>query len=397
MKMKRIFLYSILSISALAFGCRKIDVEPTDGKPVFSAEAKFDGSTKQWQAGVDDFYMYSSFEKDPLGIYEFTGRLANTDSAKLEAFTIRIRDFQPSQGNQVNIDEALKTNIAFQFATIENTNTIDSIITIGYKTTLDASSSILPNTPVNYHWDFGDGTTLDTTEIVTHNFNDSPTQPIKLTVSAMNNACTSSLTRKLTLPGTDSCQLLMDLYLATPVSIDSGFILEADLLHATPPFYFSWGNGSNGFNVDSILIKDSIGIINAAVTITDATGCTVSADITTNYSPGALPQLCLANFVNSTVVAETDTIQITVVNDSLQLSKIKIEYTSPDGILYSSYLHNQPIGSFLKILKTEDYDNNEKNEKTKKLTLSYNCRIWSQTGDFMDITDGKAIIAVAYP
>jgi hypothetical protein len=200
------------------------------------------------------------------------------------------------------------------------------------------------------------------------------------------------MTRKVVPSGADSCKLQLDL---SPLA-SSGFVLKADLLNAIPPFSYSWSNGAVG-NVDSITIQDSIGIISAAVTITDDSGCTVSVDISTTYNPGALPQLCLARFTNSPVIPETDTLQIAVLGDSLQFSKIKIEYTNLNGVFYSSYFENQPISSFIKILKTEDYDNNENNEKTKKITLEYNCRLWSETGDFIDITDGKAVIAVAYP
>ena len=81
-----------------------------DGKPVFIAEGKFDGSDKSWQAGVADYYLFSSFEKDALDVYEFTGSFAKKDSTGGEVLTFRIRDLkQLPQGLPLNSSRFPKT------------------------------------------------------------------------------------------------------------------------------------------------------------------------------------------------------------------------------------------------------------------------------------------------
>ena len=79
---------------ALLAGCRKVDLEPVDGDPVFTANMQMAGTAKAWQAGVDDYYMFSSFEKDPFDVHVFSGSFAKKDSTGGEVFTIRIRDYQ---------------------------------------------------------------------------------------------------------------------------------------------------------------------------------------------------------------------------------------------------------------------------------------------------------------
>jgi len=398
--MKRILFHNLLIIIVLFFGCNKIDVEPKNGEPVFKAEAKFDGITQQWQAGEDGYYMFSSYQKDALDVYEFVGTLANENSTEVDKLSFYFRDSKATPTGLPDISGSLDPNIAFMFASKSGNDTIWGTIidTIGYSTTFDATSSILPNFPVIYEWDFGDSTT-DTTDSgpVNHSYSSIPNSPIKLTITAQNNICKSSLTKSLNYSGgNNSCELVNIAISPQNPTLDS-FLVTADFSGISLPYTYSWSNGDTN---SSVIIVDSLGIVEAAVTIIDGTGCTVTATISTTYNPGTVPPICLARFNNSPVVVDTvmhvfvDTV---ITGDNLQLSKIKIEYTNADGVFYSSYFNSQPSSSSIKILKVEDYDRNENNEKTKKITLQYACRIWTETGEFIDILDGIATIAVAYP
>ena len=383
----------------MVLGCRKIDVEPTAGDPVFSVEAKFNGNTKIWQAGLEDYYMFSSFKKDSLDVYEFSGRLAKTDSLDGEVFTVRIRNYKQVSQGLPDINEAVNTGIDFMFASKTGIDTIwqTNVDTLGITTTFDATASILPATPVDLYWNFGDST-FGSTITATHSYTNLPNQPIMLSIMAQDSSCGSSISKPLNTNNSSNCDLTINQpYFLTPINIDSGLVIKL-ITSGTSPYQFLWNDSST---LDSIILTDDInGVIGASVTVTDATGCTVSGSIFTKINQGTIPPLCVARFNNSPLIIDSDTvvtIDSIITGDGLQLSKIKIEYTDINGKFYSSFLQSQPSSSFIKILKTEDYENNENNEKTKKITLEYNCRLWSETGDFIDITDGKAVIAVAYP
>lgn len=398
--MKRIpLLHKILIIIVLAGGCRKVDLEPVDGTPLFMASAKLDGAPHQWQAGVDDFYMFSSFEKDALNVYEFSGSFAKKDSCCGEIFTIRIRDFQQAGQGLPEIEAALAQDLLFASQTGIDTLWETKQDTTGWTTTFNASSSILPNTPVNYVWSYGDGKsdTLDQ-QTTTHFYDDLPTQPVTLTVRALNNTCSSSISKQLNLNTNSSpCGLNLNLQFLNPNNPNGGVQIIAQPI-GNQPFTYSWSNGTAG---SFITIPDTAGIIGASVTVTDATGCVVSSAVNTTLGLGStLLPVCIAKFSNTPVVPQTVDVQVIdslIIGDSLQFSKVKIEYTDAAGEFYSSFLGPQDNTAHIQILDVESYEVNEKGEETKKVSLEFNCRLWNELGHFIVVTTGKAVIAVSHP
>ncbi len=397
--MKRIFLYNTLIIITLLVGCRKVDLEPIDGSPVFTATADLDGDQHRWEAGLEGYYMFSMFEKDALDVYEFSGSFAKNDGTVGEILTIRIRDFQQVPLGSPSVEQAFDMDLSFASNSGIDTIWKTVVDTAGWNTIFDASGSILPNSPVTYTWEFGDSTTLITsTQTVPHFYDILPNQSVKLTIASPNNACVSTMTKTLKINGQNSdCNISIELLpYFNPINFDSGYILNV-LPVGAYPFDYSWNNTS----VDSFyIISDSLSNISAAVTVTDANGCAVSSSISTSPQGTSFPQICMARFNNSPVIL--DTVSVTFIDniiygDSLQLSKAKIEYTTGNGNFYSSFLGPQPSTSFIKILDVKDYDNNENGDKTKKVTLEYTCRIWTMGGEYIDIKNGKATIAIAHP
>ncbi|MBK8566211.1 MAG: hypothetical protein IPN76_23430 [Saprospiraceae bacterium] len=83
--------------------------------------------------------------------------------------------------------------------------------------------------------------------------------------------------------------------------------------------------------------------------------------------------------------------------DSLQFSAATIIYSDDAGNKYRSDRQPQPSDYYFKILEVSDYDENEKGEKTKKISLEFTCRVWNESGEHIDIREGRAVIAVSYP
>ena len=126
--MKKIIIYFSLIVFAFA-SCSKVDLdEVPSGDPVFTVNAELDGVDLNLIAGDDDFYMFSEYSKDTLGVYTMTGRLAKDSNCSAEceeslSFSIRssYRDSLPSLPFDIN--EAIKIVNDFNYYT-------DNIISI---------------------------------------------------------------------------------------------------------------------------------------------------------------------------------------------------------------------------------------------------------------------------
>ncbi len=392
--MKQLFFHKILIIFTLLAGCQKIDVEPVEGTPVFSITAEVDGDAKNWQAGVDGYYMFSEFEKDTNDVYVFTGRLQrdSCSSGCGESLTIHIRDFQQVFGVNPDVDLALKPGDYFYKK--ENTDSSFWLLdtTIFYHTAFDASASVSPTGTAIFTWNFGGlGTAAGLTPEFDFDQLDQPV-PVTLSMATSNTGCSSSQTRMVRKPTPNASSCSVQISVEND-STSLGTILTA-MASGAAPFTYSWSNGTTTASILLPFNQQS----QATVTVTDALGCTSSSQVSFSSNPGAPPAYCSAAFsFDVEEVIELDSTQVFIPGDPLQFSKITVEYTDANGQLYRSDRQTQAGFSFFKILSVEEFDLNEKSEKTKKLSVRFACRLWDVQGDFIEIKNGEAVIAVAYP
>lgn len=395
--MKQLFFYNSLIVIALLASCKKIDIQPTEGDPVFTAAAELNGTPHEWQAGVEDYYLYTAWEKDAANVHVFTGRFAQTTGCCGETLTFHIWDFQQlAQGNPA-IDESLNPDLDFGFVFYETADTSLTISsdTIGWAVNFDASSSSIPFGNGEYTWDFGDGNTIQTQNPDIAHIYDSTwfaqTVPVKLTVKSSNQSTyLGSLTRNLFLGPQSQTADPCNVFLAVS---NPSFPEITATATGQPPFSYLWSTGETSQTV----VADS-NFIALFVTVTDAQGCSVSAEVNSFYSPGTVPPIYIAQFDYSlTPVVVPDTVVQVFPADSLFFSKVVIEYTDTNGELFSSAFRQQEAAAYFDILSVEDYDVNENGEKTKKLALRFDCRLWDAAGNPIDLKAGQAVIAVAYP
>ena len=85
-------------------------------------------------------------------------------------------------------------------------------------------------------------------------------------------------------------------------------------------------------------------------------------------------------------------------NPDEQLSAVTIEYKDVTGIYSSKFADNSDTSANTFIItRIENYDDNENGEKTKILTIDYDCILMKQgSGETKNII-GTAKIALAYP
>lgn len=398
-KMKRFVFYKILIITVLFAGCQKVELDgPVHGSPVFTASMAVDGVQKTWQAGVDDYYMFTEFEKDPFDVYVFTGRFEQKNGGNGEVLTIRIRDFQQVFQGLPDMTGALDPSRAFGFVSQSGGDTtwVAEVDTIGYKINFDASpSTVPPNVQVSYGWQFGDATG-DTALVpaISHTYDSTfvPNTPVTLMLEGLNANFSAFLTKPIS-PSNNTGQFCSVGFDFDTLNVGSLQIFAQPT--GVQPFSYNWSDGSTANYYEA---NNPVGQVNASVTVTDANGCQAIAGVSTQFGGGTVPIFCAADFGYTVELVTVDTlVPIVTPGDSLQFSMVTIEYTDGDGTLFRSDLQDQGPGASFKILEVEDYDDNEQGEKTKKLTVQFTCRLWDAQGNFIDMTNGEGVIAVAYP
>lgn len=82
--------------------------------------------------------------------------------------------------------------------------------------------------------------------------------------------------------------------------------------------------------------------------------------------------------------------------DSLNLSKVIVEWKNEAGIIYSSANTRQGPQSSFRIIDAKNYTVNEKGQRTRQLTVQFNCTVSNGTAT-IELSNMHATIAVAYP
>lgn len=400
--MKLKFGKIILLLLFFCSACKKIGLPdpPLPSDSNFYLNADINGQALSLVSGEDNYFMFSEFKKDSLDVYSFIGRLEQLDCGIecREKLTIIIRDEKEDTGAGVNIDSTLILN-SFSYASSDNTTVELVVDTLGFvfNTVFDASQSILPlQGNIFYTWDFDSGlvvTSLD--PIVSNTFLPNPMGnnfPINLTIADNNGLCSSTQTQTLSFAN--------DSIPACSVSIVKGDSLPNPTVSTlsakptgVPPYSYVWNTGQTSSDV---FVSPNLQFYE--VTVTDATGCTSTSGLIAGGFMGGSNLNCLASFeANTTKEYEIDSMEI-VTTDNFQFSTIELEYTDENGTVFNSKWGPQnAMNASFEIISVEDFEDNENGMKTKQLTLQFECQLFSQNGDIKNLTNGEAVIAIAYP
>lgn len=373
--MKRLF-FLMAFLFVCSIGCKKDFPVSSIETPVFYFNGTVNGTYVDLKAGVNDYYMYSSFLQDTNYVYNFFAELRQNNCMNCTnkiKFQINDDTVSPPTGNsQAN------TSLTVNYYSIQ----LDSAQTgtsTEYDVFFNCDSDSL-NTTVN-SWDFGDGTSETGTFSTTHTYTHPGYYDVCLTVSDNNGTCTSSICNqiKVAIPDTACKVSIVD-------SIISGnTIWLAAAGNGSPSTYlwdFADGTTSNLNPVSHTF--STAGVYKVCVQTTDLNGCT--ANFCKNISTPGLAG-CLANF-NFSVLS-------TLYQNPLSLSNVAITWTDNLGIVYSSNSITQHSDSYFQIVSVENYLNNENNQSTKKLHVKFKCTL-SDGNTSIQIDNGDAVIAVSY-
>ncbi len=362
----------LLIIVILLLGCKKEHLQPgnVNGAPVFYFKGNVNGQPVDLEAGVNNYYMYSLYLTDANNVLNFEGTLQQTNCPNCaNNISFTIKDFK-----------------------IENNFTADSSLVVSYYPYMSPSggsptsfsTTFKPQTydsVTSYSWNFGDGNSLQTTgKSAVHTYIHPGNYNVLLQVTAN---CNGAISNPVNV-GTPLASLVTSILITSDTSYTLSMV--AKVTGGATPYKYLWnfGDGSTSALAAPSHPYTQAGIYQISLSVTDANGLTstVSLDTSTSgYSPA-----CIVNFRSS----------LYAVPNPDAFSNIVITYTDASGDVYSSANILQPSASYFQILNVAGYQNNLNNQPTKQLHVQFSCMVQDSRGANFPITNGDAIIAVAY-
>lgn len=382
--MNKLLIYIALIIITLG-GCKKVELPPTEvNEPIFSINANLDNVSLDWSAGDDDFYMFTEFSKDNFNIYSLTGKLAKDDNCLSdceESLTFSIRSgYATPSINDFQISEAL------QLGTFDYSQEEQSTDGKRYFFTGDFSNPITGANNNIFTWKItSDSIYEGAGENFVFEYFDSLDFNLRMEVFSPN-CGTSYFERNIPFGSSPSCDLSI-----LPEMMGDDFTLTPLLNGSANQANFTWNNQPNpigGFIVDtnSVLGNGQISL--------DVFSQVCSLEL------GLCAEIgfdSLGFFVQNLGIPNLSYDVEDIIIQDEQFSHVLIEYNDGNDIYNSKNgLNDNFSNSTFTITKIEDFEDNEHGEKTKKLTISYNCILYNSVGESKQI-EGTGIIAVAYP
>lgn len=373
--MSRIIFFIFICMLFLTTSCKKkeySDISPA-ATSVFYCKGIVNGTPMDLQAGVNDYYMYSSYIQGANNVYNFTGDLKQTTCASCNnRIQFQINDFQMSA---TNASAVINTSLVPAYYSLQvpgGAPTKFPVIFISLPSKNDIAQT--------YLWNFGDGTTSADVNPI-HPFLHPGYYTVCLTITYAS-SCTSTICTQITVGVPDTvCS-------AAILSPDTGNIISfSAAAKGTAPFTYSWdfGNGNTSTLQNAANNYLSPGIYKVHLHVKDASNYV--ADAYKNVSTPGFSG-CFTNFK-----FYRDT--ISAVANPYAFSNVTIRYTDNAGITYTSNDTLQTKDSYFRIISVEDYLNNNNNQLTKKLHVNFKCKVFNGS-NYLQIDNGDAVIAVAY-
>ncbi len=353
--------------------CKKKTLpEPEAGNvPQFYFSGKVNGTDVRIDAGVNNYYMYSSYlQSTSSNVYSFGASLKPENCVSCNnSISIEINDHKVSSYNGPSgIDSAFQSTF---YPYCEGT-----LASVSYSI---AFYPLFNNTPMSYLLDFGDGST-STAVTPSHIFKHSGDYNISLTVTD-NFSCSNTISNVRTIGTTDNlCR--------TSITVTSTSTLNATYSHntiGTGPYNFLWNFGDSFTSTVSIPSHtySAQGRYPVSLRVIDSNNDTAVANV--NFVTSG-SNMCTTNYLvfNDTNLVNTNGV-----------SNIIIKWTDSNGVEYSSNNSAQPSSSYFKVISVSDYHTNELGQKTKKLHVKFKCTVYNGTNSML-IDNAEAVVVVAY-
>ena len=372
------FLYTFTCILLAFSSCKKEDPKPnstTNASPVFTSSATINNVPVSLQAGVNNYYMFTSSALDANGVYDFTGELKdkNCSSGCANSLKISIKDYRKYSVMPTVIDSSILTGY-YSFAT-----------PAGAPSQFNAvfGSSMQNATGQTWSWNFGDaGTYIANQPTATHQYFHPGVYNVSLNiVSTQTPSCSSSLTNELTF-GQVGSTILNATYTA---SVSGNTVTCNSTLLGFPPYTYNWnfGDGGTSTSANPSYTYSSSGTYLVTLSASDANGHSKICNQNVSTVPSSV---CATSYF----LAST-----TPVSNPMNLADVIVEWRDANGTLWTSVDNNQNSTSRFEIVSVENYSNNTSGQPTKKIHALINCHLFNGSNN-ITFENADVIFSVAY-
>jgi hypothetical protein len=354
------FLFLLVLVS-----CRKKafpESEPvTQGDFYFTGNV--DGRSVSLKAGIDNYYMYSSHVLDSSSIYRMVARLGPVDCESCNTgIRITIYDARySSPGEALRVDSALTPG---QYP-------VQGVpyYAVGFKSRFNKAAAA-------YLWDFGDNHRSSEPDPV-HIYKSAGHYSVSLRIDA-GNGCQQYISNQENIRYPMNRQEISTEYLsANTIRFKP---LSADTLYN---YQWNFGDGTYSGQVSVAHTYKVPGTYPVTLRMIQA-GDTVYTR--SNVATQTDPMPCLSNY---------EIVSVSRVLNPDPRSSVVIQWTDESGEVYTSRDIQQPETSSFRIVSVEDYEPNEKGEKTRRIKIRFTCRVYNGTR-MKQINDAEALLAVSY-
>lgn len=366
--MKNFFRYScsLLVFVAAFSACRKEDPVPTSGTPVFTASGTIGTTNLNLKAGVNNYYMYTSYtSSSPTCRFEGDLRVQNSSTHSPSSLHILIFGYDSIYSQY---DSSLYPGF-FTYSAATPSYSVDFIGT-------DPG-----NQNAVYSWNFGDFSS-GTGSSVTHTYPNSGFYTV--TMGVIDSCGSDSIASNLNLA--NGSNLRAD-FTATWLGGDS-VQFTATPSGGTGPYTYYWYNFTD--TVSSVVYTQASflkhyqvnGRFQATLKVADSAGD--SAWITRNINVGNMLS-CEPNF--------SYYIYPSVAPD---IHKVIIEWTDANGNVWTSQNASQPLSSTFQVTESAEYGPNENGVATRKLHILANCTLYNGSNT-MQLQNADIVFGFGHP
>jgi len=368
----------LFALPLLMFSCEPVAFDTTDDEPVFTSEITIGGEDFSFAAGVDDYVMMT--EVLTLGPYlNYSGNLQHkNDPAGHEQFRIGFR-FSEVSRNAIDPDHLESFKVGdYAYRTIDPA--LLPSPEVSFRSTYAGSG-----TNVDYNWDFGDGAEVNFKDPI-HSYPSIMNSYVSTLTTTDENQCVASVAQTVTFDDTEDISSTIDV-----ISINNNnAVLEANP-SGTAPFTYLWFDESSESDI-AIDIADSNDNQQFCVTITDANDLSSVNCIGVIKDGNGNVQNCSAsiietNFPNARLAVQFDAVEVDWNNGIAGSAGLQV--TSDEVI--------QDDDSFFRILAFEEFERNDRGERTVKFEYELKAILYETLGTGPIPIEANGTMAVAIP
>lgn len=370
--MKALKYYILLFLIVVGLSCakKKYPESVVENGSVYNFSATIENTPVTFSAGVNGYYMYSSYQQDSNNVYNFIAALKQADCSDCRnSLQVQINDYETSlPGAATRIDSSL---FPHTYGILSGLNNYD----VRFSPSFNKQAA-------SYYWDFGDGTT-STDTIPMHTYTKAGNYTVNFKATSYGN-CESISSNVRQIGNSDNT---MNVLISTN---GSGYTVNftPQVFGGKLPYTYLWrfGDGSTSTASYASHTYAILGAYPASLQVTDSNGQTVI----TNYNVVTLndQSSCAANYNMAVTPNITSALQKT-------LSKIIVSWTDRNGVVYTSNNELQPLSSHFEIISVEDGGVNENKQPIKRLHLKFNCKVYNASKS-LSIDHAETTICVAY-